>query len=157
MYRILLTLTAFCFVFTAVQGQDETEREEQSKRALRESKNITYDANQELVKNDFIEAEADYRRAISKSGENTAAPYNLGRAYYNRESYAEAFARFKEAGEKAGEKPTKHKAFHNMGNVFMRVSFRDRGGRPKGGPRGRGRLAVSRLAQASTAPARLCQ
>ena len=106
------------FVVT-VSGQESVDKESDSKKALKESTNITYEANQELVKNDFIEAEADYRRAISKSGENTAAPYNLGRAYYNRESFAEAFSRFKEAGEKAEKKPTKHKAFHNMGNVFM--------------------------------------
>lgn len=118
MCRIIISILLLSF-FNVVKAQEETDKELDAKKALRESSNITYEANQELVQNDFIEAEADYRRAISKSGENTVAPYNLGRAYYNRESYAEAFSRFKEAGEKAKEKPTKHKAFHNMGNVFM--------------------------------------
>ena len=119
MHRIIVAIAVFCF-FSTVKGQEETDKELEAKKALKESTNITYDANQELVQNDFIQAEADYRRAISKSGENVAAPYNLGRAYYNREDFAEAFARFKEAGEKAEEKPNKHKAFHNMGNVFMK-------------------------------------
>jgi len=118
MHRFIFPMMLVCF-FNTVEGQEESDQELDTKKAMRESTNITYEANQELVRNDFIEAEAEYRRAISKSDENTAAPYNLGRAYYNRESFAEAFSRFKEAGEKADEKPTKHKAFHNMGNVFM--------------------------------------
>lgn len=119
MHKPIIYTLLLCF-FTSVWGQEDTDKEAEAQKALKESTNITYEANQELVQNDFIDAEADYRRAISKSSENVAAPYNLGRAYYNRESFAEAFARFKEAGEKAEEKPTKHKAFHNMGNVFMK-------------------------------------
>ena len=117
-HKIIL-FVFFISASTIVLAQKDNQANEVEK-ALKESTNITYEANQGLVQNDFVQAEADYRRAISKSGENTAAPYNLGRAYYNRESFAEAFSRFKEAGEKAMEKPTKHKAFHNMGNVFMK-------------------------------------
>ena len=117
-HKIIL-FVFFISASTIVLAQKDNQAKEVEK-ALKESTNITYEANQGLVQNDFVQAEADYRRAISKSGENTAAPYNLGRAYYNRESFAEAFSRFKEAGEKAMEKPTKHKAFHNMGNVFMK-------------------------------------
>lgn len=118
MRSIGFIIIVVCF-FGSLSAQDDTTKELEGKKALKASTNLTYEANEELVQNNFIDAEANYRKAISKSGENTAAPYNLGRAYYNRESYAEAFARFKEAGEKAEEKPTKHKAFHNMGNVFM--------------------------------------
>lgn len=118
MRSIGFIIIVVCF-FGSLSAQDDGTKELEAKKALKASTNLTYEANEELVQNNFIDAEANYRKAISKSGENTAAPYNLGRAYYNRESYAEAFARFKEAGEKAEEKPTKHKAFHNMGNVFM--------------------------------------
>ena len=97
--------------------QDEAKQEE---KALTASRDLTYQANSELVENDFVTAEANYRRAISKSDSNAVAPYNLGNSYYNRESFGEAFGRYKEAGERANEKPGKHKAFHNMGNVFMK-------------------------------------
>lgn len=117
-HRIICAL--FGLVFQGIWAQDGKEADKIAEKALQESVNLTYEANEELVQNDFVEAEGDYRRAISKSGANTAAPYNLGRAYYNRESFTEAFTRFKEAGEKSEEKPTKHKAFHNMGNVFMK-------------------------------------
>lgn len=103
-----------------VQAQEDNDGLKAEEKAFKESRNITYEANETLTQNDFINAEGDYRRAISKSEKNAAAPYNLGRAYYNRESFTEAFGRFKQAGTKADEKPVKHKAFHNMGNVFMK-------------------------------------
>jgi len=100
-----------------VAQQDEAKLEE---KAMTASRDLTYQANNELVENDFVSAEASYRRAISKSDSNAVAPYNLGNSYYNRESFGEAFGRYKEAGDRAKNKPGKHKAFHNMGNVFMK-------------------------------------
>ena len=88
-------------------------------KALRASKDLTWDANKKLSENDFPESEADFRRAIAKSDKNVAAPYNLGNAYYKNKSYSEAFSRYKQAGEIAPDKNDKHNAFHNMGNVFM--------------------------------------
>jgi len=96
----------------------EVEKEKIS--ALKQSKNLTWEGNKDLSENNFIEAEIDYRKAIAKSDENHAAPYNLGNAYYNKESYSEAFGRFKQAGELADDKSDKHRAYHNMGNVFMK-------------------------------------
>ncbi len=112
---LILVLLIGCYV----QAQEE-ENDKSNKKALKASKNLTYEANQQLSENEFVAAEVDYRKAISKSKENIAAPYNLGTAYYDKESYSEAFGRFKEAGELASEKAQKHKAFHNMGNVFMK-------------------------------------
>ncbi len=103
--------------FLAFSQADE---EKEKEKALRASKNLTWEANNELSENDFVGAEANYRRAISKSKENSAAPYNLGNALYNNSIYSEAFGRYKEAGESASEKGGKHKAYHNMGNVFMK-------------------------------------
>lgn len=111
----------FLLVFllaTFTHAQEEVAKEKE--KALKASVDLTWEANKELSENEFIKAEADYRRAISKSEENVVAPYNLGTAYYKKESLEEAFGRFKEVGESASGKPEKHKAFHNMGNVFMK-------------------------------------
>lgn len=109
----------FLLLFTAlVYGQEEIGAEKE--KAFKASVDLTWEANKELSENEFIKAEADYRRAISKSDENVVAPYNLGTAYYKKESLEEAFGRFKQAGELASRKNEKHKAFHNMGNVFMK-------------------------------------
>ena len=94
--------------------------EEAKQKALLQSNDLTWEGNKQLSENKFIEAEMDYRRAIAKSDENAAARYNLGNAYYNNETYSEAFGRFKEAGEAATDKNEKHVAYHNMGNVFMK-------------------------------------
>ena len=110
---VYLVFLVGCFSF----AQEETKENE---KALRSSRNLTWEANKELSEDDFVNAEATYRKAISKSSENVAAPYNLGNAYYNKETYSEAFARFKQAGDLAGNKADKHKAYHNMGNVFMK-------------------------------------
>ncbi len=111
-FLFLLLLTAF------VNAQEEVIKKKE--KALKASVDLTWEANKELSENEFIKAEADYRRAISKSDENVVAPYNLGTAYYKKESLEEAFGRFKQVGELASGKPEKHKAFHNMGNVFMK-------------------------------------
>ncbi len=116
MNKFLLLLLLIGFTSFA---QDE-EEDKLKEKALNESTNLTWEGNKSLSENDFVSAEVDYRKAISKSGDNNAAPYNLGNAYYNKETYSEAFGRFKQAGEVANEKPDKHKAYHNMGNVFMK-------------------------------------
>ena len=117
MYKIRWMFGLLLFAGLAGQAQEDVVKK--AEKALQASTNLTWEANKELTTNDFTTAESNYRRAISKSGENTVAPFNLGTAYYNRESYGEAFGRFKQAGEKSTEKPKKHKAFHNMGNVFI--------------------------------------
>lgn len=120
MIRKPVVFTFFLLFLGFVQAQEDQDVIKQEAKAFNESKDLTSDANETLTQNDFINAEANYRRAISKSDKNAVAPYNLGRAYYNRESLTEAFGRFKQAGEKAEDKSVKHRAFHNMGNVFMK-------------------------------------
>lgn len=114
MKNLLLIFGFFCVLISF--GQQDTQTDF---KALEESRKLTSEANKELASEDFIGAEATYRKAISKSDANPAAPYNLGNAYYQEESFGEAFGSFKEAGERAGEKPDKHRAYHNMGNVYM--------------------------------------
>ena len=112
------TLLVVLFVCFSSLAQEVNEKEKQ--KSLQSSTNLTWDANKALSEDDFIAAEVDYRNAISKSADNSAAPYNLGNAYYENETYNEAFGRFKEAGEASTSKADKHKAYHNMGNVFMK-------------------------------------
>jgi len=118
-YKMIKHIILFSFLWIGNFTFSQEEEKEKVKD-LNASTNITWDANKALSEDKFVEAEVDYRRAISKSGENVAAPFNLGNAYYKKETYSEAFGRFKEAGELASDKKSKHKAYHNMGNVFMK-------------------------------------
>ena len=121
MKRILSNIVFVTAIFVSYSlVSQEKEAAAVDQKSINESTNLTWDANKQLVNNQFVEAEVDYRKAISKNTQNVAAPYNLVNAYYTNESYSEAFGRFKEAGELADKKPSKHKAYHNMGNVFMK-------------------------------------
>ncbi len=120
MKKIMNKLGTFLILGMITSGMAQEKKSPDPEKALKNSLNLTWEANKELSENEFVEAEADYRRAISKSQENAIAPYNLGTAYYKKESLEEAFGRFKQAGEITTAKGEKHKAFHNMGNVFMK-------------------------------------
>ena len=73
----------------------------------------------ELQKDNFPIAEADYRKAMSLNPGSEIPKYNLGNAYYNKNKINEAKLRYKQAASVATSKKEKHKAFHNLGNVFM--------------------------------------
>ena len=91
-------------------SQDETELESLSNTYV-------YKGNSHF-NNSFLEAEKNYRMALSEMPSNTKGAYNLGNAYYNAELYDEALARLLEAARK-GSKLEKHRAYHNIGNVLM--------------------------------------
>lgn len=110
---------AFIIILVGYFGQGQVVDKDRLK-SIKKATELTWEGNKDLDSNDFVNAEANYRKAISENAENSIAPYNLGNAYYENETYSEAFGRFKQAAEKATEKADKHKAYHNMGNVFMK-------------------------------------
>ncbi|GLB48342.1 tetratricopeptide repeat protein [Neptunitalea lumnitzerae] len=114
----LVFIVITMFGFTLSNAQDDKDKE--LERAKVKSENYTYSANEELKGDAYVEAERSYRKAISDYKDNTTARYNLGTAYYTKETYDEAALRFKETAEQAETKAEKHKAYHNLGNVFMK-------------------------------------
>ena len=71
-----------------------------------------------IVEESFIEAEKNYRMALSEMPTNRKGAYNLGNAYYTAELYDEALARLNSVA-KDGSKSEKHRAYHNIGNALM--------------------------------------
>jgi len=90
----------------------------QEKQKPQDEKHI-YQGNQELQENNFVNAEAEYRYAISENPTNSVSKYNLGNAYFKNKKTDEALVRYQQAQKVAETKPGKHKAFHNIGNSFM--------------------------------------
>src|SRR5690606_12575106 len=89
--------------------------------AAESSLNLTFQGNLDLTeKQNDVQAEMAYRRAISQNDSNSVAKYNLGNLYYRNNSMGEAFVRYKEAGLHSDDKAERHKAYHNLGNVFMK-------------------------------------
>ena len=99
------------FISVTVFSQEELEPQDQK---------YIYKGNKELKKNEFVNAEAAYRNAISENPTNSVPKYNLGNAYYKNNKTNEALVRYNEAQKNANNKLDKHKAFHNMGNSFMK-------------------------------------
>lgn len=103
---ILITLISF---FGNAQKKD---------KALIKSNNYVHEAN-ELVSEDFVSAEMEYRKAISEKPTNVVGAYNLGNAYYKNQKFGEALLRHQEVIKNAITKEQKHKAYHNIGNALM--------------------------------------
>lgn len=95
-------------------SSSEKEREETSRKE-------TFLANKLLQKKEVISAEKSYRKALSESGKNVVASFNLGDLLYQNHHTDEADYYFKYAGlHKNATKEQKHKAFHNLGNLYMK-------------------------------------
>ncbi|NNF82148.1 MAG: tetratricopeptide repeat protein [Flavobacteriaceae bacterium] len=87
-------------------------------KALEESNRFIYEGN-EMVDEDFISAEKEYRKGLSKAPSNAAGSYNLGHAYINSGHYDEAILRILEATKSSDSKDERHAAYHNIGNILM--------------------------------------
>ena len=78
--------------------------------------------NREYKKQNFTEAEVDYRRAIETNKDSYEAHYNLGDALFKQDKYADAQAEFEKAAKMLDPKKDKEraaKAFHNLGNCHF--------------------------------------
>ena len=92
----------------------------QSTTIDKDSNNLTLDGNIEFSEKNLIEAEALYRKSISKDSTNIAASYNLANSFYNKELNQEALNQYRSSIKKAKDKTILHKSFHNLGNLFMK-------------------------------------
>lgn len=107
----------FSMLTFGVHAQDR-DIEQQKAKALMKSNDFIYEGNN-LLNEDVIAAEKEYRKAISKAPENAIGEYNLGNALYSSGYLDEAYAKHLEAAKKATNKTDRHRAFHNAGNVLM--------------------------------------
>lgn len=114
MKKLVLVIIS-CISFLGFSQDIDKERLLAEKKA----NNYVYEAN-ELVSEDFVAAEMEYRKALSKQADNVAGLYNLGNSYYEKGNFEEALYRHQQTAKLATSKEAKHKAFHNMGNVLMK-------------------------------------
>lgn len=89
-------------------------------QAVKKANNHIYEANNLASNDDFVSAEMEYRKALSKQPSAVTGAYNLGNSYYNKGNYEEALYRHEQAAKGANSKEERHKAFHNIGNVLMK-------------------------------------
>ncbi|PSG90510.1 tetratricopeptide repeat protein [Aurantibacter aestuarii] len=107
-----------CIAFSTLswsQNEDKTLQKKEEKATQ-----LIVSANDKISSNQFIEAEMDYRKAISSKPSSVAGTYNLAHSYYKNENFEEALYRNQQAAKNAVDKDEKHKAFHNIGNILMK-------------------------------------
>jgi Ca-activated chloride channel family protein len=107
-----------CLVFSVVSWSQEDDKSLQKKEEKATQLIVT--ANNKISSKKFIEAEMDYRKAISTKPSSVAGTYNLAHSYYKNENFEEALYRNQQAAKNAVDKEEKHKAFHNIGNILMK-------------------------------------
>ncbi|MBO6879501.1 tetratricopeptide repeat protein [Winogradskyella sp.] len=111
--HILTIALLVCFSSFAQEG------DKARLKAEKNAANLVYKANELLEEENYIEAEMEYRRAISKAPNKAVGAYNLANSYYKKGNYGEALFRTEEAAKNATTKEEKHRAFHNLGNILM--------------------------------------
>lgn len=90
-------------------------------QAQREAPDIRH-GNHDYKKDNFSEAEVDYRRGLEKNNKSYEAHYNLGDALFRQNKYPEAAEEFVKASQCIDPKKDKAKAaatYHNLGNSFF--------------------------------------
>ena len=122
MKRLYIWLLVFFPTFIFAQKENESAAKEQAKREKldKQSQVFAYEGYKAGKANKLPESEMDYRKAISKNPDNTAAQYNMGDVLYSQKAYGEAANHFRETTmNKKATKEEKHRAFHNLGNIAM--------------------------------------
>ncbi|WP_432412153.1 tetratricopeptide repeat protein [Rasiella sp. SM2506] len=121
--KLLAYIMVVCFsAEISAQAKDqvkEKDKQKEERQLLRETKELVSDASLALADDNFVEGEAEYRKAIAINPKSETAKYNLGNAYYNKEKNDEAMSRFQQAAAVATSKSDKHGAYHNLGNTYM--------------------------------------
>lgn len=86
--------------------------------AQKESKDVRH-GNQDYKKENYAEAETDYRRGLDKNDKSFEAHFNLGDALFKQQKYPEALEEYKQAESLLTNKDKKRLAatYHNMGNA----------------------------------------
>ena len=89
--------------------------------AQKEAPDIRH-GNRDYNKDNFAEAEVDYRRGLEKNNQSYEAHYNLGDALFRQNKYPEAAEEFMKAAQVIEPKKDKQKAaktYHNLGNSLF--------------------------------------
>lgn len=82
-------------------------------------KTATREGNKHFDKENYPDAEADYKKALDKKNNMPEAIFNLGDAQYQQKRFEEAEKQFQLSAQTNTDKNVKAKAYHNLGNSFM--------------------------------------
>ncbi|HWB62965.1 MAG TPA: tetratricopeptide repeat protein, partial [Chitinophagales bacterium] len=100
-----------CLVCCALWGQAQLSTQPEKKD--------TRDGNKQFEKDNYTDAEASYKKALTKKKDMPEAVFNLGDAVYEQKRYDEAIKQFEQSAKTNPDPLVKAKAYHNLGNVYL--------------------------------------
>src|SRR4051812_32495859 len=103
------TVLALCLYFTSYSfGQSERKLIREGNKLYKEKK--------------FTDAEVDYKKSLNVNKTSPTGQFNLGDAYYKQGKFEEAAQQFQPLiADKNVSKEDKAKAYHNIGNSFLKA------------------------------------
>jgi len=114
-------IITYILIFTASFSFAQEDTKKKDAKITQKANNLINEANDLASNDDFVTAEMEYRKAISKKPTSVAGTYNLGHSYYTKGNYEEALYRNQQAAKHAIDKKEKHRAYHNIGNILMQT------------------------------------
>jgi tetratricopeptide (TPR) repeat protein len=78
--------------------------------------------NEAYAKEQYPDAEAEYKKALEKNANSRHAQFNLGDAYYKQKRYDEALKSFASSEAQPAKKADKSLAFYNVGNTLFKAN-----------------------------------
>lgn len=99
----LLILLLFTGVLASAQSADKLIRK----------------GNKKYQKEAYTDAEANYKKALSKDSHSATGLFNLGNSLYHQQRYKEAMQKYAASAENSAGKLDQSGAYYNMGNTFM--------------------------------------
>ncbi|WP_339751386.1 aerotolerance regulator BatC [uncultured Winogradskyella sp.] len=112
--KLYIVFFTFLITFSGF-SQEEKLQLKAEKKAI----DLVFKANELAEEDNYVEAEMEYRKAISEAPSKSVGSYNLAHSYFRKGSFNEALFRSQEAAKNAVTKDEKHRAFHNIGNILM--------------------------------------
>ncbi|MBN1651555.1 MAG: tetratricopeptide repeat protein [Bacteroidales bacterium] len=103
--KIVLIVFAFSFVFAHAQSD----------------KNLVRQGNKLYQKDNFTDAELNYRKALDKNPNSLSGTFNLADAMYEQENFEKSAEIFAKIGQADLAKDKKSMAYYNLGNSFLKA------------------------------------
>ena len=77
-------------------------------------------------KNNYNDAETEYRKALKKNPESTSAKYNLANSIYRQEQYEIADSLYKSLIKNSIDSTRPPQTYHNLGNSMLKQAIKDK-------------------------------
>lgn len=90
------------------------------------ARSLARKGNQAYKKEAYSEAEVKFRKSLKAGSDFNKARYNLANTLIKQKRYKQAAQKFNEVVENAESKAVKAKAYHNMGNAFLKAQKLDK-------------------------------